>query len=489
MPTNEDTEVTTSPREIGARLFAMWPGGLVVRDLPEEGVLEIGRGDESDVKIDHASVSRKHARLHVTATSTAGAELRLEDLGSSNGTFVEGKRLASGETRSVRPDSLIEIGTVMLVIRGAGSNLAGALAGAPGAGEGEGAGLILADPEMERVHQLVELAARSNLSILLLGETGVGKDVIANRVHRLSTRAAAPFLKINCAAQAKAGLLESASGGTLFLKINCAALVESLLEAELFGYEKGAFTGAAQAKAGLLESASGGTLFLDEIGEMPMQTQAKLLRALENGEITRVGSTKSRAIDVRYVAATNQDLKQAIKEGRFRQDLYFRLEGIAIRVPPLRQRPSEIAPLVRKFAAEAAKSRGAATVQFSDAAMVRLTRYPWPGNLRELKNLVVRSTLLTSKPVLDVEDLHFEPMGLGETDDADAHRAPLGAGSSTETAALQVGGGVSEAERKRILDALEQCGGNQTRAAKLLGMSRGTLVNRLNAINVPRPRK
>src|SRR5262249_17823858 len=150
------------------------------------------------------------------------------------------------------------------------------------------------------VHQLVELAARSNLSILLLGETGVGKDVIANRVHRLSNRASAPFLKLNCA-----------------------ALVESLLEAELFGYEKGAFTGATAAKAGLLESATGGTLFLDEIGEMPMQTQAKLLRALENGEITRVGSTKPRPIDVRYVAATNQDLKQAIKEGRFRQDLYF----------------------------------------------------------------------------------------------------------------------------------------------------------------------
>src|SRR6185312_6367594 len=127
-----------------------------------------------------------------------------------------------------------------------------------------------------------------------------------------------------------------------FLKLNCAALVESLLEAELFGYEKGAFTGAVQAKAGLLESATGGTLFLDEIGEMPMQTQAKLLRALESGEITRVGSTKPRPIDVRYVAATNQDLKQAIKDGRFRQDLYFRLEGIAIRVPALRSRPSEI---------------------------------------------------------------------------------------------------------------------------------------------------
>src|SRR5262249_8233436 len=151
-------------------------------------------------------------------------------------------------------------------------------------------------------------------------------------------------------------------------------------------------------------------LFLDEIGEMPIQTQAKLLRALESGEITRVGSTKPRPIDVRYVAATNQDLKQAIKEGRFRQDLYFRLEGIAIRVPPLRARPSETAPLVRKFAAEAARSGGGTPVESSDAALIRLASYPWPGNLRELKNLVVRSSLLSSKGVLAVDDLHFEPM-------------------------------------------------------------------------------
>jgi DNA-binding NtrC family response regulator len=186
---------------------------------------------------------------------------------------------------------------------------------------------------------------------------------------------------------------------------------------------------------------------------------------------------------VRYVAATNQDLKQAIKEGRFRQDLYFRLEGIAIRVPPLRARPSEIAPLVRKFAVEAAKTRGTKPVDFSDAALVRLSTYAWPGNLRELKNLVVRSTLLTQKPVLDVEDLHFEPMGLASDD------PPVAPVPAPSQPALGGGGGISEAERRRILDALEQCGGNQTRAAKLLGMSRGTLVNRLNVINVPRPRK
>ena len=433
------------------RLVAIWAGGSIVRDLPETGVLEIGRGEDLAVRIDHTSVSRRHARLTM---GKQGQELRLEDLGSSNGTFVEGQRLAPGETRVVRPGSLIEVGTVFVVIRAPDAPAATM----PPAGT---KGIVVGDPEMERVHQLVELAARSNLSILLLGETGVGKDVIANRVHGLSSRAEGPFLKVNCA-----------------------ALVESLLEAELFGYEKGAFTGAAQAKAGILESAHGGTLFLDEVGEMPMQTQAKLLRALETGEIVRVGSTKPRQIDVRFVAATNRDLKKGIAEGRFRQDLYFRLEGVAIRVPPLRSRPSEIAPLVRAFAAEASRERGGAPVVFTDAAMLRLTQHGWPGNLRELRNLVTRSVLLGGKSVLDVADLHFEPMGLGETTPS-----PSAGLVPAVFDAVGPGRSVDEQERKRILDALEQCGGNQTRAAKLLGISRGTMVNRLNAINAPRPRK
>jgi transcriptional regulator with PAS, ATPase and Fis domain len=445
----DNTEVTASPRDVGPRLLAVWPGGQVVRELPETGSLEIGRGEETDIRIDHASVSRRHARL------TVGAELRIEDLGSSNGTFVEGKRLAPNDPQVVRPDTSIEIGTVMVVVRGAGAPLR-STPNAP-------VGVVICDPEMERVHQLVELAAPSDLSILLLGETGVGKDVVATRVHVLSKRASGPFLKINCA-----------------------ALVESLLEAELFGYEKGAFTGATSAKAGLLESAGGGTLFLDEVGEMPIQTQAKLLRALESGEITRVGSTKARTVDVRYVAATNQDLKKNIKEGRFRQDLYFRLEGIAIRVPPLRARPSEIGPLVRAFAAEASKSRGGPPIGFSDAAMMRLVRHPWPGNVRELKNLVARSVLLTTKAVLDDDDLHFEPMALGSESERDAIPAdPVEARARTGVPA----GAISTEERQRIVDALEQCGGNQTRAAKLLGISRGTLVNRLNLIDLPRPRK
>ena len=437
--TEESTEISVGERDALPRLVAVWPGGSVVRDLPEDGELFIGRGEDAEIRIDHTSVSRKHARLQLTK-----GEVRISDLGSSNGTFVESQRLAPNEPRLVRAGTLIEVGTVLVILRGAEAPLLQSTKAAPG--------IVVLDPEMQRVHQLVELAARSNLSILLLGETGVGKDIIAGRVHGLSGRASGPFLKVNCA-----------------------ALVESLLEAELFGYEKGAFTGANTTRAGLLESASGGTLFLDEVGEMPMQTQAKLLRALESGEIMRVGSTKARKIDVRFVAATNQDLKKGIQEGRFRQDLYFRLEGVAIRVPPLRNRQSEIAPLVRTFMAEAVRERGGEHVAFTEPAMLRLTQYPWPGNLRELKNLVIRSVLLGGKNTLDVADLHFEPMGLGSGEN-DAVRLPARPH-------------VEDAEQRRILEALEQCGGNQTRAAKLLGISRGTMVNRLNAMNAPRPRK
>lgn len=447
---NEKTEVSSSAspaEEARPRLLAMWSGGFVVRDLPAKGELVLGRGDDAAmVTIDHASVSRRHARLLV------GEDLRIEDLGSSNGTFVAGERLAPNQPRVVGPGALIEIGTVMVVIRGAGATLRSS------ASSSQGDAIVILDPAMDRLHQLIELAAKSDLSILLLGETGVGKEVIATRVHALSGRS-----------------------GAAFVKVNCAALVESLLEAELFGYEKGAFTGANQAKAGLLESATRGTLFLDEVGEMPMQTQAKLLRALETGEITRVGSTKSRTIDVRFVAATNQDLSRAMQQGRFRQDLYFRLEGVVVRVPPLRERTAEIAPLARLFVAQAAAQRGTGPVTLSEGAMLRLVQHAWPGNLRELKNLVFRSVLLSRQSVIGEADLQFDSIGRGAP--------PEPTSPPVAPSAPPVASAVYDEERRRILDTLDQCGGNQTRAAKMLGISRGTLVNRLNVFGVPRPRK
>lgn len=435
----------------GPRLVAVWTGGAVVRDLPEVGVLVLGRGDV-DVRLDDASVSRRHARLRF------GADVRVEDLGSSNGTFVDGEPVVPGEARVVPPGALLEIGSVLVVLRGPD-----AFVPPPG--------LVVADPEMQRVHELATLAAKSDLPVLLRGEAGVGKDVLASRLHALSPRALGPLVKVDCG-----------------------ALAEALLDAELFGYEKGTFTGAAQAKAGLLETSSGGTLLLDEVSLLSVATQAKLLRVLESGQNVRLGSTKPRAVDVRIVATTTRDLRTAIVDGHFRQDLYVRLDGVAIRVPALRDRPHEIAPLARLFAEQTTNERGGEPVSFTDAALERLVQYPWPGNVRELKELVVRTVLFGGRGRLDVADLRFQPAahGTGETAIPRPAATPPAialARTALTPPAIALPRGFDEADRRRILHALEQCGGNQTRAAKLLGVSRGTLVNRLNAMNAPRPRK
>ena len=233
-------------------------------------------------------------------------------------------------------------------------------------------GVIVEDPRMRRAYQLAQSAARGVISVLVVGETGVGKDVMATQIHKLSPRAKAPFVTLNCA-----------------------AISESLLESELFGHEKGAFTGATDAKAGLLEMAPGGTVFLDEIAEMPAKLQAKLLRVLETREIQRVGSVKTRAIDVRFVAATNRDLDADIAEGKFRRDLYYRLNGITVHIPPLRERRAEIMPLVRSFLARFAREAGdRAAPDVSPEAARLLEVYPWPGNVREVRNVVERALLL-----------------------------------------------------------------------------------------------
>src|SRR5262245_10459913 len=250
------------------------------------------------------------------------------------------------------------------------------------------AGVIVEDPRMRRVYGLANSAARGAISILIVGETGVGKDVMATQIHRLSPRAKAPFVTLNCA-----------------------AISESLLESELFGHEKGAFTGATDAKAGLLEMAPGGTVFLDEIAEMPAKLQAKLLRVLETREIQRVGSVKTRAIDVRFVAATNRDLEADIAEGKFRRDLYYRLNGITLHIPPLRERRAEILPLVRSFLARFAREAGDRPApDISPDAGRLLENYPWPGNVREVRNVVERALLLCEGSEITPEHLPIESM-------------------------------------------------------------------------------
>ena len=301
-------------------------------------------------------------------------------------------------------------------------------------------------PGMEEVHALAERAAAGSINVLILGETGSGKEVLARFIHARSRRHAQPFV---C--------------------VDCAALSASLLESELFGHEKGAFTGAATAKPGLLETAPRGTIFLDEIGEMPLPLQAKLLRAIENRQITRIGSVRPRPIDVRFLAATNRDLEAAVGAGSFRRDLYYRLNGMTLIVPPLRERVADIPLLARTFVADLCRAEKRPPPVISQQALASLCAYAWPGNVRELRNVMERALLLCPGRELTGEHLPEATLRrqlLAPTPDADP-------GS----------------ERERILAALAACAGNQSRAARQLGLSRKVLIARLESYGVARPRK
>jgi transcriptional regulator with GAF, ATPase, and Fis domain len=314
------------------------------------------------------------------------------------------------------------------------------------------------------------------LSVLLLGETGVGKEVLAEEVHRRSPRRKKPFLRLNCA-----------------------AVTETLLESELFGHEKGAFTGAVTTKPGLLETANGGTVFLDEIGEIAPSIQVKLLRVLEERMVMRVGALKAAPIDVRFVAATNRDLEAEIARGRFREDLYYRLAGITLAIPPLRERTGEIAPLAQAFMA-AASAQSERKPQLGREALEVLESYSWPGNIRELRNVIERAVLLSAHGTIRPEHLPMDkmratyaaylrpaPAAIDAPPPASSPALSLPAEASSTHAldALYPG----EAERERIIATLELCRGNQTKAAKVLGMSRRTLIYRLERYGLPRPRK
>ena len=336
-------------------------------------------------------------------------------------------------------------------------------------------GVVVEDPRMRRVYGLAGSAARGAISVIILGETGVGKDVMAQGIHRKSSRAKAPFVAINCA-----------------------AVSEGLLESELFGHEKGAFTGATDAKAGLLETAPGGTVFLDEIGDMPPKLQATLLRVIQTRQVQRVGSVKTRPIDVRFIAATHRDLEAEIAAGRFRQDLYYRLNGITLSIPPLRERRSEILPLVRSFLAQFAREMGGdrPAPEVSPEAARLLEAYSWRGNVREVRNVVERALLLCEGSEILPEHLPIESMAAnaisfanvpapGMTPPLAAAPAPSPVDVARPTAPM----GAVEDEKDRILRVLAECAGSQTRAAKVLGIARSTLIARLDEYGVPRPRK
>ena len=305
-------------------------------------------------------------------------------------------------------------------------------------------------PSMQALLAKVAQAARSRATVLIHGETGTGKELVAAALHQNSRRAGGPFVKVTCA-----------------------ALAESMLESELFGHERGSFTGAAARRKGRFERAAGGTLFLDEVSEIPRSVQVKLLRFLQEREFERVGGDETLRVDVRIVAATNRDLRSMVTDGLFREDLYYRLNVIRLEVPPLRMRPSDITLLAEEFLRRFAASEDKDVRGFDEAAHAQLLTYPWPGNVRELQNAVEQAVVLASGPLVTAQDLPIAPMNERGVD-------PL--------SMIIPGVTLAELERYAILKTLESVDGSPARAAEILGISRRTIHYRLNEWGLGRGR-
>ncbi|GIX07965.1 MAG: acetoacetate metabolism regulatory protein AtoC [Candidatus Poribacteria bacterium] len=318
--------------------------------------------------------------------------------------------------------------------------------------------IVTGDPRMLRLLEMLDQIGQSSASVLLSGESGTGKEVFARAIHKRSPRAQGPFVAVNCA-----------------------ALPEELLESELFGHEKGAFTGAIATRKGKFELAHGGTLLLDEISEMPIPLQAKLLRAIQEREIDRVGGTRPIRVDVRIIATTNRDLTEMIRKGSFREDLYYRLCVIPLTLPPLRERRGDIPLLARHFLREFAAQNGKKITDFTDAAMEWLENHPWPGNVRQLRNTIERAVVFARGPRIELRDLRPEIL------DATLQETPEPEAETTERSVrvdVRVGMTAYEAERRLILQTLEECGGNKTRAAEILGITPRTIRNKLKEYGI-----
>ena len=477
-----DRGVHAADATAGLRLIVFCGGQVTSHKLPPHGEVVIGRGEDTQVRIDHATVSRRHVTLLL------GTVVRIVDHGSFNGTKIGGTKIAPNVPLPVGLSTIVELGETMIVVQ---------VEGAAPVTASRSLGNIAVDtdqsPGMQHLYRLVDNVAQSNITVIVRGETGSGKEVVSEEIHRRSARAAGPLVKLNCA-----------------------ALPEHLLEGELFGYERGAFTGADKAKAGLIESADGGTLFLDEIGEMPLATQAKLLRVVESREVMRLGSLRPKTVDVRFVAATHRDLEDMVTRGQLRQDLYYRLAGVSLVVPPLRDRVEEIPRIAEEFVARFCADARRPTIPISSAAMRVLKDYRWPGNVRELRNVMERAVVFSKGAAIAPEQLGLpldrlsrppgrlssptsSPMSSSSSPSpvpmppAPSAQVPVAMPPTTSTLAFGSAASLPDEmealERQRILDALAKCGGNQTQAAEMLGISRRTLLRRLDEYAVPRPRK
>jgi len=299
--------------------------------------------------------------------------------------------------------------------------------------------------KMVELMDTVSQVAPTKASVLITGESGVGKELVADAIHELSNRSKGPFIKVHCA-----------------------ALTASLLESELFGHEKGSFTGAVKEKKGRFELADGGTIFLDEIGEIDAQTQVKLLRVLQERQFERVGGEKSITVDVRIVCATNRDLPKEIEKGNFREDLYYRLNVVHLDVPPLRERKDDIPLLMTSFLQQFNSENGRSIEAFSNQAKRALLGYEWPGNIRELRNCIESAVVLARTSIIEVEDL---PVHIGKAQNA-------------SSVSLEVGITLAEAEKQLIISTLASCAGNKTKAAEVLGIGRKTLHRKLQEYHI-----
>ena len=308
--------------------------------------------------------------------------------------------------------------------------------------------MVAEDPRTREITALARRVAGSDATVMITGESGTGKEVLARYIHRHSSRHEQPFVAINCA-----------------------AIPENMLEATLFGYEKGAFTGAHQARPGKFEQAQGGTLLLDEISEMALELQAKLLRVLQEREVERLGGRKTIALDVRILATSNRLMREEVAAGRFREDLFYRLNVFPIEIPPLRERAGDILPLVEAMLVRGARRDGVPVPALSDGARRRLESHGWPGNVRELDNLIQRALILHSNGVIDVDDLHFEQL---HTASAPAEAAAV-PGSDTDS----LGQDLKSREQALILNALREENGSRKKAAEKLGISQRTLRYKL----------
>jgi DNA-binding NtrC family response regulator len=326
-------------------------------------------------------------------------------------------------------------------------------------------GLVGHSPEMEKLYRILSKVAYSTHPVLILGESGTGKELVARSIHFNGPNSAKPFVPVDCG-----------------------SLVPTLIESELFGHVKGAFTGADRTKEGLLSSADGGTVFLDEIGELPLDLQAKLLRALQEKEVRPVGATQSKPISARVLAATNRDLAAMVEQGRFRKDLYFRLNVVNLRIPPLRDRRGDIATLATHFLEQRQKESGVER-SFSDELLRVMGEYDWPGNVRELENAIERACALSSGPVLhmgdlptQLQDFRMQRGSVIPADDEDEIGLDRAMRGETESKGGIVS--IAEMEKKAILGTIRQLKGDKLMAAKLLGIGKTTLYRKLKEYGI-----